>query len=102
MSGLGTSVSVGGGAARAFFSFGSDAVRHPPIGHGGGEHRDVGRQRRLAGGQHLAPPSRPGARRRPAGRARATGPLTSVTRAPSAASAAAIAWPCWPLLRLAM
>ena len=38
----------------------------------------------------------------PGGSGTATGPETRVTRAPSAASAAAMAWPCLPLLRLAM
>ena len=38
----------------------------------------------------------------PVGVARCTGPLTSVTRAPSAAAAAAMAKPCFPLERLAM
>ena len=38
----------------------------------------------------------------PGGVASATGPETSVTRAPAAAAAAAIAKPCFPLDRLAM
>ena len=38
----------------------------------------------------------------PGGSGSVTGPATSVTRAPSAASAAAMEWPCLPLLRFAM
>ena len=38
----------------------------------------------------------------PAGSGRLTGPVTSVTRAPACAAAAAIAWPCLPEERLAI
>ena len=102
MSGLATSSSAGGAAPGTFLILPADGTGHPPVGNRGGEDRDVGRQRRLAGVQHLLRALDMRCTATPAGSGTDTGPLTSVTRAPSSASAAAIAWPCRPLERLAM
>ena len=53
MSGFSTSASFGGPPA-SFFSFCSPAVGDAPVGDRGGEHADVGRQRRLDRAQHVA------------------------------------------------
>ena len=91
MSGLATSSSAGGAAPGSFLILPADGTGHPPVGNRGGEDRDIGRQRRLARVQHLLRAFDMRDRRHRPDRAPHTGPLTSVTRAPSAASAAAIA-----------
>ena len=73
----------------------------PPVGDGGDEDRGVGGQRRehrfghLLGGFDVDALDAGGV-------ASATGPATSVTRAPASAAAAAIANPCRPDERLAI
>ena len=90
----------GTAAAASFFSFWA-AWPDPPVGDGGGADRDVHRQRRLAGGQHLARgldmDDGDAGGNRLLRRAADQG-----HRAPSRASAAAMAWPCLPEERLAM
>ena len=65
--GLGTSSSAGGAAPGSFLILPGRAPATLPVGDGGGEDRDVGRQRRLAGVQHLLRRFRPDAPRTPAG-----------------------------------
>jgi hypothetical protein len=72
-----------------------------PVGDGGGEHGDIGRQRLLDRREHLLRGFHANNRH-----ARRIGQihraLTSTTSAPAAAAAAAMAWPCLPDERLAM
>ena len=95
MSGLSAS-SSDGGAAPACFLILRLAACDPPVGDRGGTHRDIDRQRRLAGasicarGLDIDAPSRPPGRQRD----RAADQRHLARRA--AASAAAIAWPCLP------
>ncbi len=100
MSGFSTSCS-GGMPAEVFFSFCSPSLSDAPVGNGRGEDRDIGRQRGFHPVQHVA--------RRfhritvtPAGSRNSTGPETSVTSAPAARAAAAMAKPCLPEERLAI
>ena len=58
-------------------------------------HRDVDRQIRLGRGQHLGG-ALDGDQLDPGRVASCVGPETRIVSAPSAASAAAIAWPCLP------
>ena len=102
MSGFSARTRVGGASARPLLELlrlrlGRPASRRPPP--------------RTPRPRPAAPPGRPRASpaanstrttATPAGSGSWTGPLTSVTSAPAAASAAAIAWPCSPDERLAM
>ena len=74
-----------------------------PVGDRGGEHRDVGRQRRSRPRASMSR-ARLDLHDRNAGRIRHTrpGPKPESTSAPAAAAARAIAWPCFPDERLAM
>ena len=99
-------IGVGDGRApapppRHLFDFPRLRRRDPPIRHRRDKDGDLGRQSRPAGGQHLLGRLDTD-HRTPGGSGIATGPLTSVTRAPRSARAAAMAWPCRPLLRLAI
>ena len=73
MSGFSARSSVGGAPPRRFLIFCAAALGDPPVGDRGGADRDVDRQRRLAGGQHLLAPIPPAPRSRPPGPARAPG-----------------------------
>ena len=101
MSGFSTSASAGVPPAPLLHLFGR-RVGDAPVGDGGGEDRDIGRQRGLDRRQHLARAISTWTVATPAGSASVTGPETSVTRAPAAAAAAAMAWPCLPEERLAI
>ena len=84
MSGFGTSSSAGGAAPGCFLILPRRRVRHAPVGHRGGEHRDIGRQRRLGMPSSICARALHRRTVTPGGSGTATGPLTSVTRAPSA------------------
>ena len=91
---------LGGGAPGAFLILPVAAVATRQSATAAAQHGDIGRQR----GRQASSICRAVSTRidgDAGGSGSATGPLTRVTRAPRAASAAAIAWPCRPLLRLA-
>ena len=101
MSGLGASAIAGGGASADFLSFcPAGAATRQSATAAAQTATSAGSARRQAASISSAVSTCTTST--PFGSGRRTGPETSVVRAPSAASAVAMAWPCLPDERLAM